>query len=178
MLFVIHCSWHRFELTTAAVSCQGPQACREWVCDKIRFGVECHKNIPALSFLLFFFPDLFFINTLSLPQHLVYISFFLREWSQPATTRSWILKSRRLLGSVSAKRKRSGEWLFPSLSRVKPTGPTRCPLIFHALSHLPRLSSMALTVGLTAAMQSPTISAGSLSFLLHNEFVYRVENNP
>lgn len=136
--------------------------------------MEYHKNIALVPFV---FPSsLFNINTVCF--HGVSSAFclyfpFLREWSQPATTRSWILKSRRLLGSVSAKRKRSGEWLSPSLSSVQPKVPTRCPLIFHALSHLPRFIAVALTVGLSAALQSPTVSAGCLSFLLHNEFVYR-----
>lgn len=59
----------------------------------------------------------------------------LRGWSLPATTRSWIRKSRRSLASASAKRKRSGEWLFSP----EPTVPTRCPLIIHAMPEPPPL---------------------------------------
>ena len=49
----------------------------------------------------------------------------LREWSLPASTRLWILKSRRLLASASAKRKRSGEWLYPPLGHRAPKVPCR-----------------------------------------------------
>lgn len=55
----------------------------------------------------------------------------LRGWSLPATTRSWIRKSRRSLASASAKRKRSGEWL----SSPEPKVPTRCPPVFHSVPH-------------------------------------------
>ncbi len=92
--------------------------------DKVLGGVS--QRHPCTPFPLVFPLSLFFINTVCF--HSVSLAFclyfpFLREWSQPATTRSWILKSRRLLESVSAKRRRSGEWLSPSC----PVSSQKCP---------------------------------------------------
>lgn len=180
---LLQLTWIRADYSSRVLSMWASlKGCRPWVCEYLKdkiWGRVSQKPTCTL-FPLFFLRHYFSSTQYSF--NVVSSAFclffpFLRGWSRPATTRSWILKLRRLLGSVSAKRKRSGEWLSPSLSSVQPIEPTRCPLIFHALYHLPRFIAVALTVGLSAALQSPTISAGCLSFLLHNEFVYREENN-
>ena len=56
---------------------------------------------------------------------------FLRVWNQLATTKSWILKSRRLLESVSAKRKKNGEWPQRAFSSFMPCFTPLVLLLWH-----------------------------------------------
>lgn len=140
--------------------------------DKI--WVEQHKKEISIHVFIFFLFCYVFSSTwhpfMTYPQCFAYISLCsgskasqLQQghgsWNQGDHWRVHLPKER---GTVSDCAQRC------PASSVQPTGPTRCPLVFHALSHLPRFIAVALTAGLSAALQFLSISAGCLSILLHN----------
>lgn len=148
----------------------------------IHFGWSITKKKTSPSGLSFVFLCYYSSSTRHPLMSTMYCLYFpfLREWSQPVTTRSWIPKSRRSLGSASAKRKRNGEWLsLHHGSMSSQQGPQGA-----LSSFMPRLASHALLLwrwqlGSQQHCSTPSVSAGCL-----HEFCYIMslctegENNP